>query len=62
MAASPLTYVALIAAILLSAFPLYFMFVMASRPNDAISVGAAAAHARAASSVTTSGGCSTTPT
>ena len=34
---SPLTYIALIAAILLSAGPLYFMVVMASRGNDEIS-------------------------
>jgi len=34
---SPLTYCALIAAILLSAGPLYFMVVMASRGNDEIS-------------------------
>jgi cellobiose transport system permease protein len=36
-AASPLTYVILIAAIALSAFPLYFMLVVATRTNDAVS-------------------------
>jgi cellobiose transport system permease protein len=36
-AVSPLTYVALIATVLLSAGPLYFMVVMASRGNDEIS-------------------------
>jgi cellobiose transport system permease protein len=34
---SPLTYIALVAAVLLSAGPLYFMIVMASRGNDEIS-------------------------
>ncbi|HEY7045413.1 MAG TPA: carbohydrate ABC transporter permease [Nocardioidaceae bacterium] len=33
---SPLTYLALVVALLLSAGPLYFMVVMASRPNDEI--------------------------
>src|SRR5262245_18590837 len=33
---SPLTYLALLVALLLSAGPLYFMVVMASRPNDEI--------------------------
>ncbi|MBB5872491.1 cellobiose transport system permease protein [Allocatelliglobosispora scoriae] len=35
-AASPLTYVTMIAAIALSIFPLYFMLVVATRTNDAV--------------------------
>ncbi|MFC7246328.1 carbohydrate ABC transporter permease [Catellatospora aurea] len=34
--ASPLTYVTLLAAVALSIFPLYYMFVIATRTNDAI--------------------------
>ncbi|GAA2370457.1 sugar ABC transporter permease [Catellatospora methionotrophica] len=34
--ASPLTYVTLLAAVALSMFPLYYMFVIATRTNDAI--------------------------
>ena len=34
--ASPLTYVALVIALVLSVFPLYYMFVIATRTNDAI--------------------------
>src|SRR3954471_9106437 len=34
--ASPLTYVALVFTVLLSVAPLWFMVVMASRPNDEI--------------------------
>ena len=35
--ASPLTYIMLVAAVVLSIFPLYFMFVVATRTNDAMS-------------------------
>ncbi|WP_144118757.1 carbohydrate ABC transporter permease [Catellatospora sichuanensis] len=34
--ASPLTYITLLAAVALSIFPLYYMFVIATRTNDAI--------------------------
>ncbi|MEV0456437.1 carbohydrate ABC transporter permease [Catellatospora methionotrophica] len=34
--ASPLTYITLLAAVALSMFPLYYMFVIATRTNDAI--------------------------
>ena len=34
--ASPLTYIALIIAVLLSVYPFYYMFVIATRSNDAI--------------------------
>ncbi|WP_244871348.1 carbohydrate ABC transporter permease [Catellatospora sp. IY07-71] len=34
--ASPLTYITLLAAVALSIFPLYYMFVIATRTNDAV--------------------------
>ena len=33
---SPLTYIALLLAVLSSLYPLYYMFVIATRSNDAI--------------------------
>ena len=60
--ASPLTYVALVVAVVLSVFPLYFMFVIATRTNDAIGQHPAAAHARRRARRQRRTGCSTTRT
>ena len=55
--ASPLTYLALLVAACLSIFPLYCMFVVATRSQRRDGPGAAAAHRPAATSSPTSPGC-----